>query len=119
MLQQGNHPKETGVVDQESDSGAVASFVREHAEVALSSQEVRILSFQFAATCSHFQVAVSGCPSKWLPSGCTSDCYFCPENIIISPHAALEKTTISISAMLFCEEIPVFPRAARGEIMTC
>ena len=71
--------------------------------------------------CSHLQPLASGC--KWLPkqvaaSGCqvaASDCYFCPENIMISPHAALEKTTIS--AMLFCEEIPVFSRAARGEIM--
>ena len=34
---------------------------------------------------------------------------------MISPHAALEKTTIS--AMLFCEEIPVFSRAVRGEII--
>ena len=34
---------------------------------------------------------------------------------MISPHAVLKKT--KISAMLFCEEIPVFSRAARGEIM--
>ena len=72
------------------------------------------MSFHFAVICSHLQVAASGCPSKWLQVA-ASDCYFCPENIMISPHAALEKTTIS--AMLFCEEIPVFSRAARGEIM--
>ena len=35
---------------------------------------------------------------------------------MISPHAVLKKTTIS--AMLFCEEILVFSRAARGEIIT-
>ena len=65
---------------------------------------MRILSVPFAAVC------------KWLAKQvAASDCYFCPENIIISPHAALEKT--KISAMLFCEEIPVFSRAARGEIV--
>ena len=73
----------------------------------LSSQEVRILSFHLAATCKWLQVAAraSGCQVT------ASDCYFCPENIMISPHAALEKT--KISAMLFCEEIPVLSRAAK------
>ena len=46
------------------------------AKLSLSSQEVRILIFCFAATCSHLQplasgrkwlqVAASGCPRKWL-----------------------------------------------------
>ena len=35
---------------------------------------------------------------------------------MIYPHAALEKTT-TISAILFCEETPVFSRTARGELM--
>ena len=60
--------------------------------------------------CSHLQPLASGCQVA------ASDCYFCPENIMISPHAVLKKTTIS--AMLFCEEILVFSRAARGEIIT-
>ena len=34
---------------------------------------------------------------------------------MISPHAAPKNT--KISEMLFCEEITVFSRAARGEIM--
>ena len=34
---------------------------------------------------------------------------------MISPHGVLKKT--KIYAMLFCEEIPVFSRAVRGEIM--
>ena len=34
---------------------------------------------------------------------------------MISPHAVLKKA--KISAMRFREEIPVFSRAARGEIM--
>ena len=70
-----------------------------------------MLTFHFAATCKWLQVATraSGCQVA------ASDCYFCPENIMISPHAALEKT--KTSAMLFCEEILVFSRAARGEIM--
>ena len=33
---------------------------------------------------------------------------------MISPHAVLKKT--KISAMLFSKEIPVFSRAARGEM---
>ena len=64
---------------------------------SLSSQEVRILIFHFAATCSHLQLLASGCQVA------ASDCYVCPENIMISPHAVLKKT--NISAMLFCEEI--------------
>ena len=51
-------------------------------------------------------------------SGChvaASDCYFSPENIMISPHAVLKKT--KISTMLFSKESSVFSRAARGEIM--
>ena len=60
-------------------------------KVPLSSQEVRILIFHFAATCSHLQVAASDCY-----------CYFCPENIMISAHAVLKQT--KISPMLFYEE---------------
>ena len=59
--------------------------------------------------CSHSQPLASGCQVA------ASDCYFCPENIMISPHAVLKKT--KISAMLFCEEIPVFSRAELGEAM--